>query len=70
MYSSVSSGLTAIHHVWLREHNRIAKNLKMINPHWTGEKIYQEGRKIVGAMIQIITYNEYLAEVLDPKTVG
>ena len=59
-----------IHTLWVREHNRIARKLKDINPCWKGEQIYQETRKIVGAMIQRITYNEFLAEILDEDTVS
>uniref|UniRef100_A0AC35UDD4 Peroxidasin n=1 Tax=Rhabditophanes sp. KR3021 TaxID=114890 RepID=A0AC35UDD4_9BILA len=57
-------GLTSIHTIWLREHNRIAGKLLEINPNWDGEKLYQEGRKIVGAIFQHITYSKWLPKVL------
>ena len=67
---TVSPGLTVLHHVWLREHNSIAEQLGVINPHWTGERIFQETRRIIAVHIQHITYNEFLVEVLDPATVS
>ncbi|XP_068025331.1 myeloperoxidase [Melanerpes formicivorus] len=56
--------LTCMHTLFLREHNRLATELKSLNPHWDGEKLYQEARKIVGAIIQIITYRDYLPLLL------
>ena len=60
--------LTIMHTLWFREHNRIARELKSINPFWNDERLFQEARKIVGALIQKITYDDYLPKVLGQTT--
>ncbi|XP_071989629.1 myeloperoxidase-like [Engystomops pustulosus] len=57
-------GLTAFHTLFVREHNRIATALRRLNPRMTGETLYQEARKIVGAILQKITYKDWLPLLL------
>ncbi|KAG7465745.1 hypothetical protein MATL_G00156750 [Megalops atlanticus] len=57
-------GLTAMHTLWFREHNRVASELLRLNPHWDGDTIYHEARKIVGAQMQHITYSHWLPKIL------
>lgn len=57
-------GLTAMHTLWFREHNRLASRLRQLNPHWDGDKLYEEARKIVGAQMQVITYEQWLPLIL------
>ncbi|XP_046580898.1 peroxidasin-like [Haliotis rubra] len=61
-------GLTSLHTIWMREHNRICRILNRLNPHWGDERIFQEARKIIGAMIQKITYDEFLPVLLNKPT--
>ena len=52
-------GLTALHTIFMREHNRICDQL--VDNGVTGdEEIYQRARKRVGALIQKITYRDFL----------
>uniref|UniRef100_A0A8C7DWS8 Thyroid peroxidase n=1 Tax=Oncorhynchus kisutch TaxID=8019 RepID=A0A8C7DWS8_ONCKI len=56
--------LAALHTLWMREHNRIAEALNSLNPHWSSEIIYQEARKIIGALHQIITTRDYVPKII------
>ncbi len=56
--------LAGMHTIWIREHNRIADILLAQQPTASDEVIYQEARRIVGAMSQHITYNEWLPRIL------
>ncbi|XP_049292507.1 peroxidasin isoform X2 [Anopheles funestus] len=60
-------GLTTMHIVWMREHNRLAEQLHRINPHWDGDKLYYESRKIIGAIMQHITYDHWLPLVIGER---
>uniref|UniRef100_A0A182M5W6 Uncharacterized protein n=1 Tax=Anopheles culicifacies TaxID=139723 RepID=A0A182M5W6_9DIPT len=62
--SGEQPGLLMMHMIWVNEHNQIATRLSDINPHWSDEKVYQETRRIIGALFQHITYREFLPLVL------
>uniref|UniRef100_A0A8C3WJG6 Thyroid peroxidase n=1 Tax=Catagonus wagneri TaxID=51154 RepID=A0A8C3WJG6_9CETA len=63
-------GLTALHTLWLREHNRLAAAFKALNAHWSADTAYQEARKVVGALHQIITLRDYLPKILGAEAFG
>ncbi|CAL4168788.1 unnamed protein product, partial [Meganyctiphanes norvegica] len=52
--------LTMFHTIWMRQHNRIARQLQELNPQGSDEAVFQETRRIIGAQIAHITYNEWL----------
>jgi hypothetical protein len=57
-------GLTALHTLFVREHNRIVDAMRSNKPGLTGEELYQSARRIVAAEIQIVTYREFLPLLL------
>ncbi len=52
-------GLTTLHTLFLREHNRICDEL-IANGLQDDELLYQMARKQIGALIQVITYEQFL----------
>ena len=47
----------------MRQHNKVAYKLAEVNPHWGDDRIYEEARKIIGGIMQHITFTEYLPKV-------
>ncbi|XP_034243586.1 uncharacterized protein LOC117646626 [Thrips palmi] len=62
--ASEQPGLTAIHTVFMREHNRLADGLRAVNPHWDDDHLYHHARRILGGAIQHMAFNEFLPRIL------
>lgn len=60
----VEGATGALHATLLLEHNRIAKELLKLNPGWNDDELFYESRRVISAIIQHITYNEFLPLVL------
>ncbi|KAG8191257.1 hypothetical protein JTE90_003269 [Oedothorax gibbosus] len=69
MRANEQAELTAIHTLWMREHNRVATRLKSVNQKWNDERLFQESRRIVIAELQHLVYNEFLMALLGPEVV-
>ena len=66
--SDENIALLAMHTLWVREHNRIAKELKRVNPTWNNDLLFMTTRKIVGGILQHIVYTEFVPNLIQlPK---
>lgn len=63
------AGLTAMHTLFLREHNRLAEQIAIENPTFTGDEIFEHARAFVAAEMQAITFNEFLPRLLGPDAI-
>ncbi len=57
-------GLIAMHTLFVREHNRLAKDIARRSRNLSGDEIYQQARGIVAAQMQVITYQEFIPVLL------
>ncbi|MYD72966.1 MAG: hypothetical protein F4Y11_01465, partial [Chloroflexi bacterium] len=62
--------LTAMHTLFVREHNRLAAEIAADHLDLNGHEIYELARKIVGAQMQVITYQEFLPLLLGPDAIA
>ncbi|MEO1188312.1 MAG: peroxidase family protein, partial [Pseudomonadota bacterium] len=63
-------GLTVMHTLFVREHNRIAQNILDNNPNADADDIYEQARRLVVAKIQVITYEEWLPALIGADAIA
>lgn len=56
--------LTAMHTLFVREHNRLAQKISEDRPGLSGDEVFERARAIVAGEMQAITYNEFLPKLL------
>jgi len=62
--ANISPQILALVTLFLREHNRYCGVLATENPSWNDETLFQEARRRVVALMQRITYREYIPALL------
>lgn len=62
-----SIGYVTISTLFLREHNRLAKDLKQNNPDWGDEQLFQTARMINIAMLIRIVIEDYIGHIAGTK---
>ena len=63
-------GLTAMHTLFVREHNYWAAHFRKKEPSLTGDQIYERARAVVVGEMQHITYHEFLPLLLGKKALA
>lgn len=66
--ASLTPILGALQTMFLRQHNSIAHTF--IARGWSQWQVFNVSRKIIGGMLQVITYKEYLPLMLGPNTMS
>ena len=64
MRASNNLGVASVQTLFLREHNRVASKLALVNPWMNDDQLYNEARRLLIGIYQHIVYNEYVKEKL------
>ena len=56
--------LGMLHTIFVREHNRLVRELRKLNPNLQGERLFLTARQILNAEYQHIIYNEFIPSLL------
>ncbi|MCA9135513.1 MAG: hypothetical protein KDB00_02110 [Planctomycetales bacterium] len=67
--ASENISLTSLQTLFVREHNRLADQIVASDPELSDEAVYQQARAMVIALIQSITYNEFLPALLGARAI-
>lgn len=62
-------GLTVMHTLFMREHNRLVTELIAEDPNRTEDEIFEQAKRLLVAKLQIITYNEFLPALIGPTAI-
>lgn len=64
--------LTSMHTLFVREHNRLCEKIAQRHPAVRGDddKIFHLARKLVGAIMQVITFKEFLPALLGEEAIS
>lgn len=68
--SGENVGLTSLHTLFIRKHNRLVDELSERDPDLSDEALYTLARRIVEAEVQKITYDEFLPKILGEGALG
>ncbi len=63
-------GLTSLHTLFVREHNRIVEALQERDPDLSDDALFVLARRVVEAEVQEITYDAFLPKILGEGAVG
>ncbi|MEX0301436.1 MAG: peroxidase family protein [Leisingera sp.] len=62
--------LSSMHTIFTREHNRLVEELAERDPYLTDDQLYEAARARVEALVQAVTYKEFLPYLICGSTLG